>query len=188
MLVVAACALPAAQERRTSTRPRQSAAARPAPRFTAVVLPRAVRDSMNAIFASGNEHWNELQDENTLTQMLGTGKPTQREYLGCLTGHTSRDTLWITGSLPARNMKRLQLAVTGSCEGVADRVGTWHTHPYRAGADRRAIKSPRLSRDDLATFEGGMDLIVFAVWDVDSLDAATQAAEGVRHPAPVTVR
>jgi len=143
---------------------------------------------MNVIFASGNEHWNELQDENTLTQMLGTGKPTQREYLGCLIGHTSRDTLWITGSLPARNMKRLQLAVTGSCEGVTGRVGTWHTHPYRAGADRRAIKSRRLSRDDLATFESGTDLIVVAVWDVDSLDAATRTAQGVRHPAPITAR
>jgi hypothetical protein len=161
----------------------------PAPSFDAVVLARAVRDSMNVIFARANEHWDELGEVNTLTQMLGTGKPTQLEYLGCLTGRTERDTLWISDWTPARDMKRLQFAVTGSCDGVVGTVGTWHTHPYRAGSDRRVLKEPRLSPADLATFAAGGDLIVIAVWDVDSLDVAARApGRAVRHPVAVEVR
>jgi len=161
----------------------------PAPSFDAVVVAGAVRDSMNAIFAQANEHWDELGEVNTLTQMLGTGRPTQREYLGCLTGRAERDTLWITGWSPARDMKRLQFAVTGSCEKVPDKVGSWHTHPYRAGNDRRALKEPRLSPADLATFSAGADLIVIAVWDVDSVDVAVRArGKAIRHPAAVEVR
>lgn len=154
----------------------------------AIVVDQAVRDSMNAIFTRGNEHWNELGDVNTLTQMLG-GKPTQLEYLGCLQGRVERDTVFVTGWEPARNMKRLQFAVTGSCEEVPSRVGTFHTHPYRAATDGRALKERSLSKDDLATFGEGLDPVVFAVWDVDSLDAAARSPDGVvRHPAGVAVR
>jgi hypothetical protein len=153
-----------------------------------IVVAGVVRDSMNAIFARGNEHWDELGEVNTLTQMLG-GQPTQLEYLGCLKGRVERDTVFVTGWEPARNMKRLQFAVTGSCEEVASRVGTFHTHPYRAAFDGKALKERSLSRDDLATFGTGFDPIVFAVWDIDSLDAAARARNGsVRHPAGVVVR
>ena len=154
----------------------------------AIVVDQAVRDSMNAIFTRGNEHWDELAEVNTLTQMLG-GKPTQLEYLGCLQGRVERDTVFVTGWEPARNMKRLQFAVTGSCEEVAARVGTFHTHPYRAASDGRALKERSLSKADLETFGGGADPVVFAVWDVDSLDAAARSPDGlVRHPAGVAVR
>lgn len=154
----------------------------------AIVVERAVRDSMNAIFTRGNEHWDELAEVNTLTQML-SGQPTQLEYLGCLQGRVEGDTVFVTGWEPARNMKRLQFAVTGSCDDVASRVGTFHTHPYRAALDGKALKERSLSRDDLATFGAGFDAILFAVWDVDSLDAAARARDGtVRHPAGVIVR
>ena len=164
------------------------AAERPGAGARAIVVDEAVRDSMNAIFTRGNEHWNELGEVNTLTQMLG-GKPTQLEYLGCLQGRVERDTVFVTGWEPARDMKRLQFAVTGSCEEVPARVGTFHTHPYRADTDGRALKERSLSKDDLATFGGGIDPVVFAVWDVDSLDVAVRSPDGlVRHPANVAVR
>ena len=161
---------------------------RPRSEARAIVVDQAVRDSMNAIFTRGNEHWNELGEVNTLTQMLG-GKPTQLEYLGCLQGRVERDTVFVTAWEPARNMKRLQFAVTGSCDDVPARVGTFHTHPYRAATDGRALKERSLSKDDLATFGEGVDPVVFAVWDVDSLDAAARTPDGlVRHPAGVVVR
>jgi hypothetical protein len=170
------------------SRPQRPTAA-PASSFAAVIVSGAVLDSMNSIFASANEHWDELEEVNTLTQMLGTGKPTQLEYLGCLTGRPAGDTLWITGWSPARAMKRLQFAVTGSCDGVEGRVGTWHTHPYRAGPGGRPLKERRLSKDDLATFAAGEDLVVIVVWDVDSLDVAARApGAAVRHPVAVGVR
>ena len=157
--------------------------------FTVVVLPLAARDSLNAIFAEGNRHWNELGEVNTLTQMLGTGKPTQLEYLGCLGGRVERDTLWIRNWAPARDMKRFQFAVTGDCAHLDQVVGTWHTHPYRADSLGQPIKERGLSQTDLATFAASADLIVFALWDVDSLDAAAKEPDGrVRHPAPVVVR
>ena len=121
--------------------------------------------------------------------MLGTGKPTQLEYLGCLAGHVERDTLWVTEWGPARDMKRFQFAVTGSCQYLDHVVGTWHTHPYRADSLRRPIKERGLSRQDTATFGASADLVVFALWDVDSLDAAAKAPDGsVRHPARVVFR
>src|SRR3989449_9520858 len=86
------------------------------PVFEVVLLPRAVRDSMRARWEENNRHWDELADVNTLTQMLGTGKPTQREYLGCLWGTISRDTLWIRGASAAHDLKQLQFAVAGSCD------------------------------------------------------------------------
>ncbi|HEU4565911.1 MAG TPA: hypothetical protein VFS05_14725 [Gemmatimonadaceae bacterium] len=159
-----------------------------APVFRAVAIAADVRDSMNAIFASGNRHWNELQDVNTLAQMMGTVVQTQKEYLGCLRGRVERDTLWVTATEPARDMKRFQFAVTGDCAGVPDLVGTWHTHPYRADLDNHALKERVLSRDDLVTFTSSRDLLILAVWDADSLDAAARDATGdVRHPVEVVV-
>ncbi|MGH7701550.1 MAG: hypothetical protein ACREMO_00500, partial [Gemmatimonadales bacterium] len=160
-----------------------------APSYQAVVLPRAARDSMNAIFSRFNQHWNELQDVNTLTQMLGTGKPTQREYLGCLEGAVSTDTLWIRRLAPARGLRQLQFAVTGDCGHVKHLVGTWHTHPYRASPDNLPLKEPALSTQDLATFAASSDLVSLVVWDVDSLDAAIKNEGGqVIHPGMVIVR
>ncbi len=160
-----------------------------APAFDAVVLPRAVRDSMRARWEENNRHWDELSDVNTLTQMLGTGKPTQREYLGCLFGRVAGDTLWIEGAAAARRLRQLQFAVTGDCDAVQRFVGTWHTHPYRAGLDGRPLKERELSRQDLDTFGAGPDLVTMAMWDADSLDAAARGPDGgLRHPAAVVVR
>ena len=157
--------------------------------FDVIVLPRAVRDSMRARWEENNRHWDELSDVNTLTQMLGTGKPTQREYLGCLRGEISRDTLWISGASTAHDLKQLQFAVTGDCDAVPSFVGTWHTHPYRAGLDGQPLKERELSRQDLDTFLAGPDLLTMTMWDADSLDAATRGRDGgLRHPAAVVVR
>lgn len=62
-----------------------------------LVVPAGVAFSMNELFTRNNEHWNELADLTTLEQMLGTIRPTQREYLGCLRGEVARDTVWVTG-------------------------------------------------------------------------------------------
>ena len=160
-----------------------------APAFDAVVLPRAVRDSMRARWEENNRHWDELSDVNTLTQMLGTGKPTQREYLGCLRGEISRDTLWIRGTSTAHDLKQLQFAVAGSCDGVEQFVGTWHTHPYRADGGGGAIKERELSRRDMETFAAARDLVTIVMWDSDSLDAAARRPDGtLLHPVPLAVR
>ncbi|GEM_PF-668525 len=153
-----------------------------------VLLAPDVRDSINAIFLRNNRHWDELSRVNTLTQMLGTGPPTQREYLGCLVGRTHGDTVWITAWAPAAHLRQLQFAVTGSCQHVAHLVGTWHTHPYRAAPDGHALKEPTLSATDLSTFADGSDRVVLAAWDVDSVDAAVRGADGtIHHPAAVVV-
>lgn len=160
-------------------------------RSPVVVLPAVVRDSINVIFLRNNAHWNELADVNTLTQMLGTGKPTQKEYLGCLIGHSSAsgDTVYVTDWTPALGMRQLQFAVTGHCEQVVGLVGTWHTHPYRADSTGHALKEPVLSAGDMTTFAAGHDRVVMAVWDVDSIDAAVRDGDGaVQHPAAVVVR
>jgi hypothetical protein len=159
---------------------------------TVVVLPAAVRDSINVIFVRYNAHWNELADVNTLTQMLGTGRPTQKEYLGCLIGHRSSagDTVYVTDWAPARGMRQLQFAVTGTCDHLTSVIGTWHTHPYRADTIvGHPLKEPELSAADLKTFADGHDLVVMTAWDADSIDAAARDAAGaVEHPAPVVVR
>lgn len=158
------------------------------PHAAEILLSGYVRDSMNAIWLRSNQHWNELAGENTLTQMLGTGKPTQREYLGCMQGGFTGDTLVVTGTVPSNGMKQLQFAVTGSCRGVPGFVGTWHTHPYRAGLHGEALKERGLSQQDLETFAKGDDPAVLVVWDVDSIDAAARRADGtIVHPVPVVV-
>ena len=154
-----------------------------------VVLARAARDSMNAAFARSNEHWDELADLNTMERMLGTIRPTQREYLGCLQGEVQGQTVRIDGWVPARGMKQLQLAVAGSCDSVPRLVGTWHTHPFRADLHNQPVKERQLSPQDLATF-GAMRLgVTLVMWDRDSMDGAVRTRSGeVVHPVRVVVR
>ena len=160
------------------------------PSFEVVVLPAALRGMMGAVWVSNNRHWDELAGVNTLTQLIGTVWPTQREYLGCLAGEVASDTLWVRGLLAAADLKQLQFAVAGNCNHVDRFVGTWHTHPYRAAPDGRALKGRGLSAMDLATFASTpWELVTFVMWDLDSLDVAVKGPGGsVRHPAPLAVR
>jgi hypothetical protein len=154
-----------------------------------VVLARAARDSMNAAFARSNEHWNELADLNTMERMLGTIRPTQREYLGCLQGEANGEVVRIDGWVPARDMKQLQLAVAGSCDSVPRLVGTWHTHPFRADLRNLPVKERRLSPQDLQTFGGSRFQVTLVMWDHDSIDAALRTGPGAMlHPARVVVK
>ena len=159
------------------------------PKFSVVVLPTQTRGLMSALWVENNRHWDELADQNTLTQLLGTGKPTQREYLGCLMGDVAGDTLFVRRLVHAEHLKQLQFAVAGDCDGVEHRVGTFHTHPYRADSAGRAAKERGLSAMDLKTFAAATDLVTIVMWDLDSLDVATKAVDGsVRHPVPLAVR
>ena len=159
------------------------------PLFSVVILPAQTRGLMSALWVENNRHWDELADQNTLTQLLGTGKPTQREYLGCLIGDVSGDTLFVRRLVHAEHLKQLQFAVAGDCDGVEHLVGTFHTHPYRADSEGRAVKERGLSPMDLETFTAATDLVTMVMWDLDSLDVATKAVDGsVRHPAAVRVR
>jgi hypothetical protein len=158
------------------------------PHDPVIVIPRAVRDSMNTVFLASNQHWDELRDLNTLERMLGTVRPTQREYLGCLQGTVHGGVIRVDGWVPARDMKQLQLAVTGSCEGVPRLVGTWHTHPFRADLQNLPLKERSLSPQDLETFRTSGYAATVVVWDVDSLDAAVRESEGeTRHPVAVVI-
>jgi proteasome lid subunit RPN8/RPN11 len=151
-----------------------------------VVIAKSVRDSISAIWLRNNVHWDQLTDQNTLTQMLGTGKPTQREYLGCLIGHVVGETVYVTAWMPSEHMHQWQFAVTGDCTHINKLVGTWHTHPYRADSANHALKEPVLSATDLSTFASGSDRVVIAAWDADSIDVAVRASDGsVQHPAHV---
>lgn len=144
---------------------------------------------MNAVFARFNAHWDELGDLNTMERMLGTIRPTQREYLGCLQGQAAPDTVRIDAWVPAADMKQLQLAVTGSCDAVPHLVGTWHTHPYHADLQNLPIKERQLSPQDLETFAGSRMTVTLVMWDEDSVDAAVRGSQGrVLHPATVEVR
>jgi hypothetical protein len=152
-----------------------------------VIVPRSILDSLDAIFVESNRHWDELGDLNTLERMLGTVRPTQREYLGCLQGSRDGDRVRIDGWVPAGGMKQLQLAVSGSCDSVARLVGTFHTHPFHADPQNLPVKERSLSRQDLETFERSDYAVTFVLWDVDSIDAAAHTAAGVRHPVPLVV-
>ncbi|HVH68179.1 MAG TPA: hypothetical protein VM716_09960 [Gemmatimonadales bacterium] len=164
-------------------------AAPAAPPFSVVVLTPELRGAMSAIWVENNRHWDELADQNTLTQLLGTGKPTQREYLGCLVGEVARDSLFVRRLVEAADLRQLQFAVTGNCDGVNHLVGAFHTHPYRADSAGRAVKERGLSPLDLRTFAARPDLITMVMWDVDSLDAAAKAADGrIHHPVPLAIR
>lgn len=154
-----------------------------------VLLAPGALDSMNAAFDRSNEHWNELADLNTMERMLGTIRPTQREYLGCLQGEVRGDVVRIDGWIPARDMKQLQLAVAGSCDSIPRLIGTWHTHPFRADLQNLPVKERGLSAQDLATFGGSRLKVTLVMWDRDSLDAALRTSGGeVVHPARLLVR
>jgi hypothetical protein len=157
--------------------------------LASVTLPQAVLDSMNAVFAESNLNWDKLQDLNTMERMLGTIRPTQREYLGCLQGDVAPVSVTVVGYVPARNMRRLQLAVTGSCDSIPGVVGSWHTHPFHADSANQPLKSRVLSPQDLATFTASADRVAIVVWDHDSLDAAVKLPDGtVVHPAQVEIK
>ena len=164
----------------------------PAPRspaFNVIVLPAGLRGMMSAVWVTNNRHWDELADQNTLTQLLGTGRPTQLEYLGCLAGDVTGDTLFVRRLVGAGDLKQLQFAVAGNCDDVDGFVGTWHTHPYRADSAGRALKERGLSAMDLETFAAARDVVTMVMWDLDSLDVAAKGPDGaVRHPAAVQVR
>lgn len=157
----------------------------------AVVLPEPVFESMNDRFLENNEHWDEapVRKGSARFRMPGTGRHTPLEYMGCLQGEVEGDTLRIRGWTEARDLVQFQFGVDGSCDHVRDHVGTWHTHPFRievVGGD--PVKERSLSPADLETFGEGGDLVIVAVWDVDSLDVAARAAGGgVEHPAPLLV-
>jgi hypothetical protein len=154
-----------------------------------ITVSRAVLDSMNAIFEESNRNWDKLQDLNTMERMLGTVRPTQKEYLGCLQGSVEVASAAINGFVPARNMRQLQLAVAGTCDSLPRVVGSWHTHPFHADAENRALKSRDLSPQDLATFAASQDRVLMVVWDRDSVDAALRADDGtILHPVSVRVR
>jgi hypothetical protein len=157
--------------------------------LASVTLPRAVLDSMNAVFEESNLNWDKLQDLNTMERMLGTIRPTQREYLGCLLGEVAPVLVTVDGYVPAHNMRRLQLAVTGSCDSIAGVIGSWHTHPFHADSANQPLKSRELSPQDLATFGASSDRVAIVVWDRDSIDAAVKAPDGsVIHPARLEIR
>jgi hypothetical protein len=154
-----------------------------------IVLPKAARDSMSAVFRTYNRHWDELADLNTLEKMLGTVRPTQREYLGCLLGRVSGDTVYVDRWVPARDMKQLQLAVAGNCDSIAGVVGTWHTHPYRADLNNLPVKERALSMQDLETFAESRWAATLVMWDEDSVDAAARRGNGrPAHPVPVRIK
>ncbi|MGH2669062.1 MAG: hypothetical protein ACREOF_02050 [Gemmatimonadales bacterium] len=162
-------------------------ALRPRPE-AAVVLPRAVRDSMSAVFRTFNRNWDRLADLNTLEQMLGTIRPTQREYLGCLIGRVEGGAVRVERWVPARNMKQLQLSVAGSCDSITGVVGTWHTHPYRADHNNLPVKERGLSPRDLETFAESRWAATMVMWDEDSIEAAIRSPAGApKHPAPVRI-
>ena len=165
--------------------PAQQPAVTPPP---VVLLNRSVRDSMSVIFRRFNRHWDELGDLNTLERMLGTVRPTQLEYLGCLQGTVRRDTIRVQSWQPARDLKQLQLAVAGNCDEVAGLVGTWHTHPYRANAENQPIKERSLSAQDLETFRTSRLPVTLVMWDADSVDGAVKAGLAVVHPIRVILR
>ena len=151
-----------------------------------VIISRTARDSMNAAFDRSNEHWNELADLNTMERMLGTIRPTQREFLGCLQGRAGWRTVRIDRWTPAAAMKQLQLAVAGNCDSVPDLIGTWHTHPFRADLRNLPIKERGLSAQDLETFTGTALAVTLVMWDRDSVDVALRGADGrLVHPARV---
>lgn len=154
-----------------------------------VVLPRAARDSMTAVFRTFNRNWDQLADLNMLEKMLGTVRPTQREYLGCLIGRVERDTVQVERWVPARDMKQLPLAVGGSCDSIPNVVGTWHTHPYRADLNNLPLKERSLSPQDLETFGASRWAVTLVMWDEDSLDAAARDPRGrAIHPVPVRIQ
>jgi hypothetical protein len=160
----------------------------PARPRTVVMLPAAIRDSMSLIWSRNNRHWDEVPETNGRTQMLPANWHTELRYLGCLAGHLTGDTLWVTQLVPAANLTQHQMSVTGDCSNVPELIGTWRTHPFRAGFRGRAIKERGLSGRELKRFTASAELVVIVMWDADSIDLATRGPDGARHPAPYVLR
>lgn len=154
-----------------------------------VLIPARVLASMNERFVENNEHWDEAPTMNRITQLLRSGRPTQLEYMGCLTGEVSGDTVRVETWTEARNLIQLQFGVDGTCDHVTDLLGTWHTHPFRADVHGHPIKSRGLSDSDLRSFAQGDDRLILVLWDVDSVTVAVRNGEGEPiYPAPAVVR
>jgi hypothetical protein len=152
-----------------------------------IVIARPVRDSINAIWQRNNQHWNELPPGVSSTGGW-MGPITQQEYMGCLVGRVSRDTVWVTTWETARNLEQRQFAVRGTCEHVRHLIGTFHTHPYRASPAGEALKEPVLSAGDFRLFDARGDRVILAAWDVDSIDGAIRAGDGtVVHPVEMLI-
>lgn len=156
--------------------------------LTVVVLPAAIRDSMSVIWTENNRHWDEAPETNGRMWMAPVARPTELRYMGCLTGHLTGDTLWVTHLVQAAGLAQHQLSVSGDCSKVPELIGTWRTHPYRAGFKGRVIKERGLSGRELKKFTAGGELVVIAMWDVDSIDLAMKAPDGARHPAHYILR
>lgn len=155
----------------------------------AVLIPERVLVSMSERFVEYNEHWDEAPEMNRITRMVRSGGPTQLEYMGCLQGEVSGDTVRIGAWQEARDLVQLPFGVGGTCEHVPELIGTWHTHPFRADASGRPVKTRGLSRNDLESFATGDDRLILVLWDVDSLTVALRNGEGeVIHPVPTVVR
>jgi hypothetical protein len=160
----------------------------PARPITVVVVPAAIRDSMSAIWRQNNRNWDWVAGPNLPPEMQGATAPTKR-YLGCLTGSAAGDTLWVRHLAPAAGMKQGQSKVTGDCSNVPELIGTWRTHPYRAGFEGRPIKERGLSGFEFKAFAATGDLVSIVMWDADSLELATKVAEGrVRPSTPYIIR
>lgn len=160
-----------------------------------VVLPGPVLASMNERFRENNEHWDEAPRGNPIYRMNplittpGERAATQLEYLGCLQGKRTGDTVRIQAWREARDLLQFQFGVNGDCDHVEDLVGTWHTHPYRADARGEPVKVRDLSENDLRTFGKGDHDVILVLWDVDSVAVALRADDGrVIRSAPLVVR
>ena len=167
---------------------RLGVAQEPARPITVVVIPAAIRDSMSLLWAQSNRNWNDSSQAAATLSQFAAARPT-RAYFGCLTGDVAGDTVLVRHLMPAANVRRGQFSITGDCSNVPQLVGTWHTHPYRAGFEGHAIKERALSGVDLRTFTAGNDLVTVVLWDADSLDLATKGPAGqLRHPATGVIR
>jgi len=155
--------------------------------ITVVVIPAAIRDSMSVLWSQSNRDWNDSSQVGTRSPQVVAVRPT-RAHLGCLAGEVAGDTVLVRQLMPAANVRKRESSVTGDCSTVSGVIGTWHTHPYRAGYEGRAIKERALSGKDLKTFIAANDLVTIVMWDADSLDLATKGPDGLRHPATAVIR
>ena len=158
------------------------AAADPYSAFAVIAVAESVRDSMNVVFLHSTLDWRRYASANNPVN-FGMGSPIWREAMRCLHGRVSTDTLWITGWSTPQRVRAFASAVTGDCSDVADLVGTWHTHPWRADSLAQPVKTRGLSPGDLRSFRDGADRIALVQWDRDSVTAAARSFNGsLRYP------
>jgi hypothetical protein len=152
-----------------------------------ILVANDVRDSMNMVFLHSTSGWRKYHNINPAN--YGRGTPIWRETMRCLRGRISTDTLWITAWETPRGLRSFAAAVTGECDDLADAVGSWHTHPWRADSMEKPIKTRGLSVGDMRAFHASADLISLAQWDRDSIAGAVRAFNGsVQYPVPVLVQ